>query len=191
MRKASQEITDPAVLEEILSVQQICRVAMNGGERPYLLPFNYGYRDHCLYIHSATEGKKIDLLREHPLVSFEVEHEVEIVPGKRACGWSTRYRSVVGEGTVQIVTDQKGKREGLRVIMAQHGYRAVQDPNNHRSGDPDSHVRRELVDRGPGESPERGPGEFDDRELEKMVILRIRITSLSGKQSSNWKVASS
>ena len=124
------------MLEEILSGQQICRLAMNGGERPYLLPFNYGYRDRFLYIHSATEGKKIELLREHPLVSFEVEHEVEIIPGKKAYGWSTRYRSVVGEGTVQIVTDPEGKREGLRVIMDQHGYRGPGDPGRGDPGNP-------------------------------------------------------
>ncbi|MGW8317443.1 MAG: pyridoxamine 5'-phosphate oxidase family protein, partial [Bacteroidales bacterium] len=121
MRKANQEITDKGVLEEILSSEQICRVAMYDGKRPYLLPFNYGYKAGGLYIHSALEGKKIDILRKFPLISFEVEQGVRIIPGRKACNWSTLYRSVIGEGTVEIVTGLGGKREGLEVIMAQHG----------------------------------------------------------------------
>lgn len=154
MRKTNLEITDRSILEEILSGAIICRVAMNNGAVPYLLPFNFGYREGCIYIHSAPEGKKIDLLRRNSNVSFEVEDPVSIIPGKNACNWSTRYRSVVGEGRVEILTDTQSKKEGLQVIMAQHG-------------------APELID-------------FEERELIRMVILKITITSMTGKHSSNW-----
>lgn len=155
MRKTNQEITDSEVLEEILSKEQICRVAMYDGSKPYLLPLNYGYHQGIIYIHSALEGRKIDIFRNYPQVCFEVEQGVQIIPGKMACNWSTRYRSVVGEGIVEIVTGVEGKRDGLKVIMAQHGM--------------------------------EGTPEFDERELSKTVLLKISITSLSGKQSSNWE----
>ncbi len=63
MRKINQEIKDLQIIEDILSSSIICRIAMIDGERPYLLPFNYGYKDNCIYIHSALEGKKLDVLR--------------------------------------------------------------------------------------------------------------------------------
>lgn len=154
MRKNNLEITDRGILEEILSNAIICRVAMNNGAVPYLLPFNFGYREGCIYIHSAPEGKKIDLLKRNPNVSFEVEDPVSIIPGKKVCNWSTRYRSVVGEGRVEILTDAGGKKKGLEVIMAQHG-------------------APELID-------------FEEREIDRMVILKISITSMTGKHSSNW-----
>ena len=154
MRKTNLEITDQKILEEILSNAIICRVAMNDGAAPYLLPFNFGYRDRCIFIHSAPEGKKIDLLKRNPNVSFEVEDPVTIIPGKKACNWSTRYRSLVGEGKVEILTDAGSKKKGLEVIMAQHG-------------------APELID-------------FEERELDRMVILKICITSMTGKHSSNW-----
>lgn len=155
MRKQAQEITDRTTLEEILSGEQICRVAMNDNGKPYLLPFNYGYRAGSLYIHSAPVGKKIDVLGKDPRVSFEVEQGVRIIPGQKPCNWSTLYRSVVGEGTVEILTDPDAKRFGLEVIMAQHGA--------------------------------EGPLEMDDKELGKMVILKITIISMTGKHSSNWQ----
>lgn len=154
MRKAKLEIKDQYILEEILSGAVICRMAMMDGDRPYLLPFNYGYLERCIYIHSAPEGKKIDLLRLNPEVCFEVEDPVEITKGEKACNWSTRYRSVVGYGTVEILSDKSSKQQGLEVIMAQHG-------------------APELI-------------EFNQKNLDRMVILKLSITSLSGKQSSNW-----
>jgi hypothetical protein len=129
-------------------------MAMMDGEKPYLLPFNYGYRDGILFIHSAHEGKKIELLKRNPNVCFEVEDPVSIIRGKKACSWSTRFRSVVGEGKAEILSSPESKKEGLEVIMAQHG-------------------GPELTD-------------FEASEMEKMVILKITITTMTGKQSSNW-----
>lgn len=154
MRKSRQEITDQGILEEILSKQVICRLAMVDGDRPYIIPVNYGYREGFLYIHSAPEGKKIDLLRQKQELCFEVEDKMEITEGEKACDWSTRYRSVVGYGTVEILSDTESKQQGLEVIMAQHGA-----PN--------------LI-------------EFDPGNMLRMVILKIRITSISGKKSSKY-----
>ena len=79
---------------------------------------------------------------------------MEITKGEKACDWSTRYRSVVGYGTVEILSDAESKQQGLEVIMAQHGA-------------PDLR-------------------EFDPGNMLRMVILKIRITSISGKQSSSY-----
>ena len=155
MRKSKQEIRDPKILEKILSGALICRVAMMDGALPYILPFNYGYQDGSLYIHSAPEGKKIDLLKQNKQVCFEMEDAVEIIKGEQACDWTTRYRSLVGYGTVEILSDDESKQNGLEVIMAQHGA-------------PD------LVD-------------FNPKNMNRMVILKLTITSLSGKQSSPWE----
>lgn len=157
MRKVNLEITDKNVLEEILSNAMICRVAMMDGDLPYIVPFNYGYRDGCIYIHSAPEGKKLDLLGLNNKVCFEVEDGLELVKGEKACSWTTRYRSVVGYGSVEILSDDQSKQDGLEVIMAQHG-------------------APELI-------------EFEPKNIKRMVILKLTITSITGKQSSNWSGA--
>ena len=95
MRKTKQEITDEKVLEEILSGAEICRLAMMDGHRPYLLPFNFGYADGSLYIHSAPEGKKIELLNINNQVCFEIEDTVRIIKKEKACGWTTLYRTLL------------------------------------------------------------------------------------------------
>lgn len=154
MRKANQEITDKSVLEEILKQAQICRLAMIDNGIPYILPFNFGYHENCIYIHSAPAGKKIDIIKINPLVCFEVEQKAEIITDEIACKWSTLYRSVVGYGNVEIVTDFKEKIRGLEIIMKQHGA--------------------------------AGKQEFDTKEVEFIVILKLSISTITGKQSGNW-----
>lgn len=121
MRKANQEITDWSIIEEILSEAMICRLAMIDKDESYLLPFNYGYKNRCLYIHSAISGKKIEILRSNPNVSFEIEDRASLITAEKACGWSTMYRSIVGKGKVEIIHDPQQKIEGLLIIMKQHG----------------------------------------------------------------------
>lgn len=159
MRRSGQEIKDKKILDEILSGAIICRVAMMDGDQPYLLPFNYGYRDGCIYIHSAPAGKKIDVLRQNPRVCFEIEHAVDLEKGEMACDWSTTYRSLIGYGNVEILSDDQSKQQGLEVIMAQHG-------------------APELLD-------------FEPGNLKRMVILKLTISSMTGKQSSNWNMYNS
>lgn len=121
MRKASQEITDKQIIEEILKGSTICRLAIKDNDDPYLLPFNFGYKDHCIYIHSAPEGKKIELIKKHPRICFEMEQYAEIMQHEKACKWETTYRSVVGYGRIEILRDKSQKQAGLDIIMAHNG----------------------------------------------------------------------
>lgn len=121
MRKINQEITDKTIIEEILSQSKICRIAMVDEGQAYLLPFNYGYKNNCIYIHSANSGKKLDVLRANPQVCFEMEQQAELVKSEKACNWATIYRSVVGYGKVEILTDFTEKQRALEIIMAHNG----------------------------------------------------------------------
>ena len=121
MRKINQEITDKSIIEEILSNSVICRIGMTDNGLPYVVPFNYGYRNNRIYIHCASSGKKIDLLRNNPKVCFEIEQKAEIVRNAQACKWATTYRSVIGYGKIEILTGSFQKQKGLEIIMAQNG----------------------------------------------------------------------
>ena len=70
MRRKDKEIIDKELIEEILERNRICRIGFVDGERPYIIPMNYGYKDNNLYVHSALEGKKIDILNINNNVTF-------------------------------------------------------------------------------------------------------------------------
>jgi len=120
MRRHEKQITDHGQLEALIAASQVCRLAMCDNGQPYLVPLCFGYRDSRLYFHSAGEGRKIDLLRRNPRVCFEFDLEPELVAGDKACGWTMRYRSVIGFGTAEILQDPAEIRFGLEVIMDQY-----------------------------------------------------------------------
>ncbi len=121
MRRKDREITDQALIEAILKRATVCRIGLVGKEGPYVIPMSFGYDTGCLYLHCAPEGKKLALIREEPRVAFEVDLDHEVMPQASPCGWSLRYRSVVGSGRAVLVVDVAGKRQGLEIIMRQHG----------------------------------------------------------------------
>ena len=121
MRRKDREITDRAAIEAILRRATVCRIGFTGKDGPYVVPMSFGYEAGCLYLHSAREGRKIDLLREDPRVCFEVDLDVDVVRKENPCQWSLRYRSVVGFGRAVLVQDPEEKRHGLETILRQHG----------------------------------------------------------------------
>lgn len=120
MRRSEREISDKTIIHEILSKSSVCRLGFAFENVPYIVPVNYGYRDNKLYIHSAPEGEKIELIKKCSTVCFEIELESEVMKAEIACKWTTRYRSIVGYGKVKIITGKEEKTRGMDIIMAQY-----------------------------------------------------------------------
>ncbi len=86
---------DPVGIEALLSESIVGRIACNApGERPYLVPLAYAYDGESVYAISGP-GRKIDLMRADPRVSFEVDRVDR----------SDQWQSVVAEGEFEEVTD--------------------------------------------------------------------------------------
>ena len=72
MRRKDKEITDPAQVYDVVKRARFCRIAMCDGDEPYVFPVNYGYSEGVLYVHSAPEGRKLDILERNDRVCFQV-----------------------------------------------------------------------------------------------------------------------
>ena len=120
MRWSEKALTDRAGLEQILWQGRVCQLAIPDLPTPYLVPLNYGYRDGVLYFHSAAAGYKIELLRKNPVVSFSVVIDLGIVEAERACNWGARFRSVLGRGRIEFVSDPEQKQTALKLLMTQY-----------------------------------------------------------------------
>jgi uncharacterized protein len=128
MRRQDRQIVDEAQLWDILRSAVVCRIAFCDENWPYIVPMNFGCLDGKLYFHSAMSGLKLDLLKANANVCFEVDTDVEILPGAEACGWSARFRSVIGFGRISLVEDPEEKRAGIRALVAQYTDRKIDAP---------------------------------------------------------------
>ena len=150
MRRQEKEITDKKRIEEILTKSKICRLGLVDGDEAYIVPVNYAYHEGEIWIHSAPEGRKMELLRRSGKVSFEMELSNTIGRDAVPCRWTTRYRSAMGTGTVTIHDDEETKRQGMDLIMKRYGF--------------------------------RGKPRYGKKELAAMVILRLKVEKVTGKE---------
>ena len=121
MRRAEKEITDKSQIEEVLAGAIVCRLGLCRDNVPYVVPVNFGYKDNCLYIHTSTQGMKVDIVKVNPKVCFQIDKDVELVRAPKPCDWSVRFCSVIGFGRATIVEDPAEKRRALDVIMDHYG----------------------------------------------------------------------
>ncbi|MEJ2656975.1 MAG: pyridoxamine 5'-phosphate oxidase family protein [Desulfobacterales bacterium] len=120
MRRSDKEITDKKAIEEIISRSKVCKLAMCEGNIPYIVPMCFGYADNTLYFHSASKGKKIEILKKNPNVCFEFEILTQVIQSAKPCKWGMKYRSVIGFGTAGFITDNDLKRKAFDIIMNQY-----------------------------------------------------------------------
>ncbi len=82
-------------IEALLASSIVGRIACNQpGDRPYLVPLAYAYDGESVYAVSGP-GRKLELMRADPRVSFEVDRVEQ----------SDTWQSVVAGGEFEEVTD--------------------------------------------------------------------------------------
>lgn len=121
MRKREREITDPVEIQSILDACKILHLGLSDEGQPYVVPLNYGYilenGKLTFYLHGANEGYKYDVIRKNPRISFAMECDAIPFEGKVACQYGMSYRSLMGMGQAEIVTDTEEKEYALSVLM--------------------------------------------------------------------------
>ncbi len=125
MRRRDREITNKSEIQEILERGIVCNIAFHGEEWPYVVPVNYGFLYDgglVLYFHGANQGKKLDLMEKNAKVAFSIGQNYDIIRGPDACSYSMNYESVLGYGTLSLVTDDSEKQRGLDSLMIHCGY---------------------------------------------------------------------
>ena len=111
-------VLPPDEIEQLLRTAIVGRIACCGhgavGDgRPYLVPLAYGYDGEAVYAHSGP-GRKLDLMRAEPRVTFEVDEAQA----------PDQWRSVIAEGIFEEIDDPRQRTAALTVI---YGSAAIPD----------------------------------------------------------------
>jgi uncharacterized protein len=117
MRRAERQITDPALVDEVLEKAATLFLAFHDEPAPYVVPVSFGRAGDTLYVHGAQAGTKMTLLGRNPRVGFSAGTEPEVVTAPTPCAFSIRGSSVVGTGTARLVEDPAERTRGLDAIM--------------------------------------------------------------------------
>ena len=151
--RREREVTDIGEIVKILDSAKIVHVGMIDGDRPYVVPMNYGYTMEngklTLYLHGAKEGRKLDVLRANPNVFIEIDTDIVPFEGITACHYGVGYASVMGEGTAELVEDSDGKKQALSILMK-------------------TQTGRDFV--------------FDDRMASVVTVIKINVAEFTAKR---------
>lgn len=123
MRRKDREITDFNEIINIIKKCDVCRIALNDDEYPYVVPLNFGLdvqgNQVFFYFHAAMEGKKLDLIAKDNRATFEMDCDHNFILYEERMSCTMGYASVIGHGTIEIVADED-KYESLKILMRQY-----------------------------------------------------------------------
>ena len=121
MTKRELQGTDPGQIRAILDTAKVLHLGLCVDNEPYVVPMNYGYimegETLVLYLHSAVQGKKLDMIRANPRVFFELDCDRMPFEGEKPCQYGLVYSSVMGRGTACIVEDVEEKIRAMTMLM--------------------------------------------------------------------------
>ena len=121
MTKRERQITDENQIMRILDTAKVLHLGLAVDNESYVVPMNYGVAWEegklVLYLHSAVQGKKLDMIRANPKVFFEMDCDRMPFAGDKPCQYGLVYSSVMGRGTARIVEDVEEKKKAMSLLM--------------------------------------------------------------------------
>lgn len=133
---------------------RVGRLAVNDGDRPYVVPFIYFFDDgnNEILLHCAKKGRKIRAISSNDSVCFEVDEMKNVIAVDSPCEFDLEFTSVLVEGRATLMTDNKEKADALNKIFSKY-------------------------------APGHG-GKISPEMAKGTLVLRISISSLVGKQGA-------
>ena len=96
----------------------------------YGVPVNYALVGETIYLHCATEGRKLQLIERNPQVSFCVVGQVCLLSEQ----FTTNFQSVILSGQAERVFEEQERRKALQSIVMKYspehpaeGYRIIDE----------------------------------------------------------------
>jgi len=114
MRRQERAMTQ-ADTDELLRTAQYGVLSINGAKYPYGVPLSYAVEAGNIYLHMATAGLKLDLLRAASYVSFCVVGEVKPLAEQ----FSMVYQSVIVFGHAEELSGAD-KNQALERLLEKY-----------------------------------------------------------------------
>ena len=123
MRRKDLAVTESSRIDAMIAQCPCIHLAFADANKPYVVPLNFGYRREdgvgVIYFHSAAEGRKVELARKVKYAAFVMEHDLALHTNEKACDFSMKYESIMGEGPIEELLTLDAKSDALSVIMRQ------------------------------------------------------------------------
>ena len=91
--------------EKLLGKEVVGRIGCSDGRKVYVIPISYAYDGQYVYCHTY-EGLKVEIMRKHPVVCFEVDHLQDMA----------NWQSVIAHGLFEELADPALRSQALQKL---------------------------------------------------------------------------
>jgi len=109
-------------IDSIWKECKTCYLAMSVEDVPYLLPLNFAIDGDTVILHSAQQGRMWETIKKNPKVciNWTLGEELAWQDEMVGCSYRVKSKSVIVEGTAEIVDDYEKKERLIRKFMTQY-----------------------------------------------------------------------
>ena len=105
-------------IETLLESQPVGRIGCRDGNMVYIVPLSYAYDGNNVYARSL-EGTKIDMMRQHPDICFEVDDTSDMANWRSVIAWG-RFEELQGAERLEALKTLLRRRLPLSSSTTTH-----------------------------------------------------------------------
>ena len=115
-------IHDRNEIDLILQQCKTCYVAMSDNDVPYVLPLNFAMDGDRVILHSAQAGRMWETIKKNPkiCINWTLGEELAWQDVQVGCSYRVKSKSVMVEGTAEIVENLEEKERLVKKFMTQY-----------------------------------------------------------------------
>lgn len=120
MSRKDRIVTEDNIKIDTLKSMDIIRLGLVDNGLAYIVPVNFAYYNNAIYFHTGIDGRKIPLLKNAEKISFQADRFESLKTHDTACGHSSYFTSVYGEGIPVFLETKEDKYFGLDLLMEKY-----------------------------------------------------------------------
>jgi len=115
-------IHDRNEIDDILKQCKTCWVAMSENNVPYVLPMNFAMDGDRVILHSAQIGRMWETIKKNPkiCINWTLGEDLAWQDEQVGCSYRVKSKSVIIEGTAEIVDNFEEKERIMTQFMTQY-----------------------------------------------------------------------
>lgn len=117
MRMMKRLCQDEEKMNHFLLEAQTGYLGLSTQNSPYVVPLNYVWHEGNVYFHGASEGRKMDIIRENKDATFVVCENYGTMADLIPAETDTAYFSVMLFGKVEIVQDLSESTSAMQNLL--------------------------------------------------------------------------
>lgn len=116
MRRKQQQLDEETSMEILRKATSGVLSLLGADGYPYGVPMSFAMEGNKIFFHCATEGQKLDAIRNCGKASFCVVERDDVIADKL----TTAYRSVIVRGNIEEEKDDERRKEALWLLARKY-----------------------------------------------------------------------